>query len=77
MYWLVCVRPQLWLCTRVSRTFQLGMFYLCGVQVQVKDRNVIETMNAETRVKTPAALQSRIDESVGKPHPVYVTSNGL
>eukprot|EP00241_Pyramimonas_parkeae_P016370 CAMPEP_0114290492 /NCGR_PEP_ID=MMETSP0059-20121206/7963_1 /TAXON_ID=36894 /ORGANISM="Pyramimonas parkeae, Strain CCMP726" /LENGTH=526 /DNA_ID=CAMNT_0001411889 /DNA_START=17 /DNA_END=1598 /DNA_ORIENTATION=+ len=35
------------------------------LKVQVKDRNVIETMNAETRVKTPAALQSRIDESVG------------
>ena len=35
------------------------------LKVSVADRSVVETMNAETRVRSPAALQSAIDESVG------------
>jgi hypothetical protein len=35
------------------------------LKVSVADRSVVETMNAETRVRSPAALQSAIDETVG------------
>lgn len=36
------------------------------LKVRVKDRNVIKTIDAETRIATPSGLQKKIDEIVSK-----------